>query len=343
MVYEVIIENHSPAKSVTITSLVDNYHGDLTTLGLDCGDTPVTNPLSLSLAADGSSIECTFTGTVPETTEALPTDVTYYPDTVTASGTADDGKAVSAIATAEVQFIPGGSGVAPSPLIEVSKIARPDRVPTGGAVAFTAEVINASATEAVLIEELVDDIHGNLSGRPVVRSRNRSRRNHRYVHRAGQRGRGKYRAGDCLWRVSGETVLGFDDRLCDTPKGSENSTDPAVVTFTINIINNNDFSVDINAISDSVFGFNGSGPCDAIESDAPFKRRFIHDRLRRNRPPRRGATITLSAPVIRPGLPSLAPCPAPRCLCRSCPMATAGVLRCSGWGAAQANRQTKRQ
>jgi hypothetical protein len=286
VVYEVIIENHSPAKSVTITSLVDNYHGDLTTLGLDCGDTPVTNPLSLTLTADGSSIECTFTGTVPETTEALPTDVTYYPDTVTASGTADDGKAVSAIATAEVQFIPGGSGVAPSPLIEVSKIARPDRVPTtGGAVAFTAEVINASATEAVLIEELVDDIHGNLSGRgncgeistasPLEIAAGAT---HRCTFTEQVKGAEGSIERDTITaygkgKVSGETVLGFDDAavqftgvpldiaVSKTP--SENSTDPgAVVTFTINISNNNDFSVDVNAISDSVFGdLNGSGDC----------------------------------------------------------------------------------
>ena len=286
VVYEVIIENHSPAKSVTITSLVDNYHGDLTTLGLDCGDTPVTNPLSLTLTADGSSIECTFTGTVPETTEALPTDVTYYPDTVTASGTADDGKAVSAIATAEVQFIPGGSGVAPSPLIGVSKIARPDRVPTtGGAVAFTAEVINASATEAVLIEELVDDIHGNLSGRgncgeistasPLEIAAGAT---HRCTFTEQVKGAEGSIERDTITaygkgKVSGETVLGFDDAavqftgvpldiaVSKTP--SENSTDPgAVVTFTINISNNNDFSVDVNAISDSVFGdLNGSGDC----------------------------------------------------------------------------------
>jgi hypothetical protein len=68
-------------------------------------------------------------------------------------------------------------------------------------------------------------------------------------------------------------VLGFDDAavkftgvpldiaVSKTP--SENSTDPgAVVTFTINISNNNDFSVDINTISDSVFGdLNGTGDC----------------------------------------------------------------------------------
>jgi hypothetical protein len=286
VVYEVIIENHSPAKSVTITSLVDNYHGDLSTLGLDCGDTPVTNPLSLTLAADGFSIECTFTGTVPETTEALPTDVAYYPDTVTASGTADDGTAVSAIATAEVQFIPGGSGVAPSPLIEVSKVARPDRVPTtGGAVAFTAEVINASATEAVLIEELVDDIHGNLSGRGncgVISTASpleiAAGATHRCTFTEQLKGAEGSIERDTITaygkgKVSGEAVLGFDDAavkftgvpldiaVSKTP--SENSTDPgAVVTFTINISNNNDFSVDINTISDSVFGdLNGTGDC----------------------------------------------------------------------------------
>ena len=77
VVYELIIENHSPAKTITINSLVDNYHGDVTALGLDCGaTTPVTDPLALTLPAAGSAIECTFTGTVPEDNEDEPTAVT---------------------------------------------------------------------------------------------------------------------------------------------------------------------------------------------------------------------------------------------------------------------------
>ena len=289
VVYEVIVENHSPAKSVTITSLVDNYHGDLTTLGLDCGDAPVTNPLSLTLAADGSSIECTFTGTVPESNEAEPTEITYYPDTVTASGTADDGAAVSVIATAEVTFNPLSSGLPPEPVIEVTKIARPDRVPTtGGNVAFTVEVINASANEAVLIEELIDDVHGNLSGKgncgtisadsPLEIPANSEDSvyqctfTERLSGPTGSIERDRITAyGE--GKDTGESVLGFDEAaviftgvpldIAVSKTASPKLTDPgALVTFIIDIENNNDFSVDVLALTDSVFGdLNGTGTC----------------------------------------------------------------------------------
>ena len=286
VVYELIIENHSPAKTVTINSLVDNYHGDVTALGLDCGDTPVTDPLAINLPADGSAIECTFTGTVPESNEAEPTAVTYYPDTVTASGTTDDGTAVSVIATAEVEFNPSNSGIAPEPVIEVTKIARPDRVPTtGGNVAFTVEVINASANEAVLLEELIDDVHGNLSGKGncgTISAASPVEITAGSVHQCsfietisgptGSIERDKITAyGE--GKDTGESVLGFDDAavlftgvpldiaVSKTP--SENLVDPgAEVTFTIDIHNNNGFSVDVLALTDSVFGdLNGTGTC----------------------------------------------------------------------------------
>ena len=287
VVYELIIENHSPAKTITINSLVDNYHGDVTLLGLDCGDTPVTDPLLLTLLADGSAIECTFTGTVPESGEAEPADVTYYPDTVTASGSADDGTPAAVIATAEVMFNPTNSGTPPEPVIEVTKIARPDRVPTtGGNVAFTVEVINASANEAVLIEELIDDVHGNLSGKgtcgtistsspleiaagsvyectfiePISGPTGSIERD-----RITAYGEGK---------GTGESVLGFDEAavifngvpldIAVSKTASPKLAEPgALVTFIIDIENKNSFSVDVLALTDSVFGdLNGTGNCE---------------------------------------------------------------------------------
>ncbi len=286
VVYELIIENHSPAKTITINSLIDNYHGDVTSLGLNCGNTPVTNPLALTLPADGSAIECTFTGTVPENNEAEPTAVTYYPDTVTASGTADDGAAVSVIATAEVSFIPSNSGITPEPVIEVTKIARPVRVPTtGGGVAFTVEVINASANEAVLLEELIDDVHGNLSGRGncgTISAASPLEIAARSVHQctfeetiSGPTGSLErdtitaYGEG----KDTGESVLGFDEAaviftavpldIAVSKTASPKLAEPgALVSFTIDIENNNGFSVDVIAITDSVFGdLNGAGSC----------------------------------------------------------------------------------
>ena len=289
VVYELILENHSLAKTVTINSLIDNYHGDVTTLSLDCGDTPVSNPLSLTLPPDGSAIECTFTGTVPES-GGEPTEVTYYPDTVTATGTADDGTAVSVFATAEVIFIPSNSGISPRPVIEVTKIARPDRVPTtGGNVAFTVEIINASANEAVLIEELIDDVHGNLSGKgncgtitadsPLEIPANSEESVYQCTFAeaiSGPQGsieRDKITAyGE--GKDTGEAVLGFDEAavlftgvpldiaVSKTP--TQNLVEPgASVTFIIDIENNNGFSIDVLALIDSVFGdLNGSGTCE---------------------------------------------------------------------------------
>ena len=289
VVYELIIENHSPAKTITINSLVDNYHGDVTLLGLDCGDTPVTNPLALTLPADGSAIECTFTGTVPESNEAEPTEVTYYPDTVTASGTADNDAAVSVTATAAVVFNPSNSGVPPEPVIEVTKIARPDRVPTtGGNVAFTVEIINASANEAVLIEELIDDVHGNLSGKgncdtisadsPLEIPANSEDSVYQCTFTealSGPQGsieRDKITAyGE--GKDTGESVLGFDEAavlftavpldIAVSKTASPKLAEPgALVSFTIDIENNNSFSVDVLALTDSVFGdLNGTGNC----------------------------------------------------------------------------------
>ena len=287
VVYELIIENHSPAKTITINSLIDNYHGDVTALGLDCGDTPVTNPLALTLPADGSAIECTFTGTVPENNEAEPTAVTYYPDTVTASGTADDGAAVSVIATAEVSFIPSNSGITPEPVIEVTKIARPVRVPTtGGGVAFTVEVINASANEAVLLEELIDDVHGEPQRQGYLRHSSvqhphwKSRQGRSISARSNETISGPtgslerdtitaYGEG----KDTGESVLGFDEAaviftgvpldIAVSKTASPKLAEPgALVSFTIDIENNNGFSVDVIALTDSVFGdLNGAGSC----------------------------------------------------------------------------------
>ena len=159
MTYELVLENHSLAKTFTVNSLTDSHHGDVAGLGLDCGDVAVTDPLALVLPPKGATIECTFTGTVPETGEV--SEVAYFPDVFLL-----DGSAVAAEATAEVKFVPADAPALPSPVIEVNKIATPDRVPaTGGDVTFAVEVINASAAEAVLIDELVDDVHGNLSGR----------------------------------------------------------------------------------------------------------------------------------------------------------------------------------
>jgi hypothetical protein len=284
--YELVVENHSPAKTITITSLVDSYHGDITALGLDCGEVSVGPPLVLSLPPAGSTIECTFSGIVPEANEPLPTEISYFPDTVTASGTADDGSAVSASATAEVQFVPPGSVTPPAPIIEVVKRAIPDRVPTtGGNVVFSVEVINASLSESVLIDGLNDDVHGNLSARGTCAEISvaapleiAAGDQYRCTFTESLTGAIGSIERDTVVAVgtgadSNTAVIGFDTAavlfegvplditVSKTP--SQTLIDPgAEITFTVEVSNNNDFSVEILELTDSVFGdLTGVGTC----------------------------------------------------------------------------------
>ncbi len=285
--YELVLENHSVAKTITVTTLTDSYHGNVVDLGLDCGDVAVTNPLALVLPPKGATIECTFTGTVPETGEAIPIDTAYFPDTVTASGTADDGSAVTAEATAEVEFLPVDDPALPSPVIEVNKIAEPDRVPaTGGDVTFALEIINASAAEAVLIDELVDDVHGNLSGRgtcDTISSASPVEISAGAIYRCqfteSLQGNTGFIERDTIFAVgvgqgTNEPVIGFDTagvqfesvpmdiNLIKTP--SANLIDRGEeVTFTLVITNRNDYPVEIVSLTDSVYGdLNGQSTCE---------------------------------------------------------------------------------
>ncbi len=282
--YEVVLENHSPLKDLTITSLVDNYHGDLTRLNLRCNGVPIAGNLALQLPAAGSVTECIFVATVPEASESVPTEISFFPDTVTASGFADGGQPVSAFATAEVQFYPPGTA---APLvIEVNKIATPDRVPTSGAtVAFTVEVINASASEAIALTELIDDIHGDLSGRgtcPAVSTASPLQLSAGQVLRctfsetvSGTLGSAET---DTITAAgagveTAEPVFGFDTarvNLVGNPLAisiektpNKRLTYPGdLVDFTLVLRNDNSYEVTATELQDSVFGdLNGQGSC----------------------------------------------------------------------------------
>ena len=155
-------------------------------------------------------------------------------------------------------------------------------------VAFTVEVINASANEAVLIEELIDDVHGNLSGKgncgtisadsPLEIPANSEDSvyqctfTERLSGPTGSIERDRITAyGE--GKDTGESVLGFDEAaviftgvpldIAVSKTASPKLIDPgALVTFIIDIENNNDFSVDVLALTDSVFGdLNGTGTC----------------------------------------------------------------------------------
>ena len=282
--YEVVLENHSPLKDLTITSLIDNYHGDLTGLNLRCNGASVTGNLALYLPAGGSVAECSFNALVPEQNEALPSEISFFPDTVTASGLADNGQPVSAFATAEVQFFPVGT--APPPVIEVNKIAKPDRVPASGAeVTFTVEVINASASESISLTELIDDIHGDLSGRgtcPTVSNGGPLQLAAGQVLRCafsetvsgaiGNAETDTITAGG-TGAETAEPVFGFDSarvELVGNPLAisiektpNKRLTYPGdLVDFTLVLRNNNSYDVTAVALQDSEFGdLNGQGTC----------------------------------------------------------------------------------
>jgi LruC domain-containing protein len=143
--FTVVVENQSsPTDPVTITSLVDNIHGNLNGQGT-CAVPQTIQP--------GDSYTCTFTATVSG-------DVGYSEtDTVTASGSDDEGTPVSDSDDATVTVIE------PPPVIVVTKTADPIQVIESGAVTFTVVVENQSSpTDPVTITSLVDNIHGNLNG-----------------------------------------------------------------------------------------------------------------------------------------------------------------------------------
>ena len=282
--YEVLLENHSPLKTIVVDSLVDNYHGDLTGLNLSCGGTAVSGALALTLAPGGSVTECTFVASVPNEGEPVPSEITYFPDTVTATGYADNGSPVSAFDTAEVIFVPPGTAVPPA--IEVNKVALPDRVPaTGANVAFSVEVINASDSEDILLTELVDDIHGNLSGKgscptvstasPVTLTAGQVLRCSFTETLSGLEGGSETDTVTAAGTGadSSEAVFGFDQARVDfvanplaisvTKTPDKRITYPgSEVAFTVVMGNANSYPVEAIALQDSEFGdLNGQGSC----------------------------------------------------------------------------------
>lgn len=139
------IDNPSTADSVTITSLVDDIHGDLNTQG--------TCAVPQIIAA-GDFYECSFSALVTGNAGDSETD------TITASGVDDDGVPVTDNDSATVNVVD-----VPSAGITVTKTANPTTLnEPGGPVVFTMRIDNPSTADAVTINSIVDDIHGNLDG-----------------------------------------------------------------------------------------------------------------------------------------------------------------------------------
>jgi hypothetical protein len=144
--FSIFIDNTSQVDEVTISSLIDNIHGDLN------GQGSCTMPQTL--AAGGESYECEFTVFVggPGGTEEI--------DTVTASGLDDDGIAISGLDQATVAILDQ------PPSITAIKTADPSIVEVpGGPVTFKFTTTNTSESDEVVLDTLVDSVFGDLNGR----------------------------------------------------------------------------------------------------------------------------------------------------------------------------------
>ena len=144
--FSVSVTNDSVTSDrVTITSLLDDIHGDITLLPGDCSVPQVI--------AAGDTYSCSFVDAV----NGQPGD--SETDTVTASGTDDDGIPVedSDSATVTIADVPS--------MINVIKTATPTHVAEPGAtVTFSVTVENTSLVDTVTITSLVDDVYGDLDG-----------------------------------------------------------------------------------------------------------------------------------------------------------------------------------
>ena len=292
--YRAVIENHSPVKSVSLTSLEDNYHGDVST---DC-NMSVASPVLLD---PGDAIECDFIRAVPDDSQPAPTEYpAFITDTVTVTGKADGGADVSESATEVVLLLPASEALPPA--IEVEKLVSPDRLTdAGGEVTFSVEVINASASEAVLITSLVDDIHGNLSGRGSCDTVSEGQplsidpgdvyecAFSETLQGAGGSSETDTITANGFGAVSNDDVTAFDQaevRFTATPvdisvtktPSTRLTTPGAPMTFSVEVSNASVLPVSLTELMDSEYGdLNGKGDCatpTTIATGAAYKCKF---------------------------------------------------------------------
>jgi len=139
-----IVVTNTGIETVTLTSLVDNPHGDL--IGQSTCNLPQTIIVN-------DSYTCAFTATVAGNAGVSETD------TITATASDDDNSSVNASARATVTVAD-----LPSSIV-VRKIANPSSIiEPGGTITFTVWVTNTSLADSVTLTNLRDDIHGNLNG-----------------------------------------------------------------------------------------------------------------------------------------------------------------------------------
>ncbi|MBX3285760.1 MAG: VWA domain-containing protein, partial [Actinobacteria bacterium] len=140
----VTIQNTSATDDVTIGSVVDSVDG-----GTPFAVAGTCPDLVGDLLVPGQSTQCTFTLDV-----AGPAGASVA-DTVTVTGTDDDGGSVSDSADAAVRITDVPSSLA------VTKVANVDSLPEpGGPVTYTVSVTNTSAVDSVSITSVTDSVDG---------------------------------------------------------------------------------------------------------------------------------------------------------------------------------------
>jgi len=143
--FSVEVKNTSPFATFTLESLIDDIYGDITLISDGC-----SVPQTL---APGGSYSCSFPGSVTGQGGDEQTD------TVTASVVDENGNEVNASDTATVHVIDL------LPTIKVVKVANPTAVlESGGWVTYAVTVYNDSPGDSLTIDQLTDDVYGDLDG-----------------------------------------------------------------------------------------------------------------------------------------------------------------------------------
>ncbi len=142
--YTLTLHNTSTADSITLDSIVDAVDGgpDAAVAGTCAAK------VGTSLAA-GASTTCTFTMDVTGNAGDA------VDDTVTVSGTDDDGGAVSAKASEIVDLTDVASSLAVDKAASVASVPEP-----GGSVTYTVTITNTSDADALTLDGIVDSVDG---------------------------------------------------------------------------------------------------------------------------------------------------------------------------------------
>jgi hypothetical protein len=141
------VKNNSTVDSATISSITDDKFGSLAPRSGSTCSVPQT-------LLPQQTYTCTFTANVTGNGGSTHTN------TVTASGTDDDGDPITGNGSTTVTI----SDIQSS--IDVLKTASPTTVaPPGGPVLFKVKVTNTSQLDTVKLISLVDDVYGDLNGK----------------------------------------------------------------------------------------------------------------------------------------------------------------------------------